>query len=272
MLPTLTELARVPAKTAKPVEGRSFAGLLQGDPNVEWPDRQLFSVWGKKRTTVRTTRYRMDEKGALFDIHKDRGQRDNVADKHPAIAAELRKALAAYRLEADKHFAANADRPFTVGYAESTTLPARDGIPHGTIQRSSKAPNNSFFTNWTHPDDSITWDIKVGRAGEYRATVYYTCPAPNVGARIRLAWGHATTETTVTEAFDPPLWEKSKERVAKSHYLVKDFKPLDLGVLTLKTGRDHLTLTAPNLVGERGIDVYSLVLERVDKKAETDRE
>ncbi len=272
LLPTLTELARVPAKTAKPVEGRSFAGLLQGDPNVEWPDRQLFSVWGKKRTTVRTTRYRMDERGALFDIYKDRGQRDNVAGKHPAIAAELRNALAAYRLEADKHFAANADRPFTVGYAESTTLPARDGIPHGTIQRSSKAPNNSFFTNWTHPDDSITWDIKVGRAGEYRATVYYTCPAPNVGAGIRLAWGHATTETTVTEAFDPPLWDKSKERVAKSHYLVKDFKPLDLGVLTLKTGRDHLTLTAPNLVGERGIDVYSLVLERVDKKAETDRE
>ncbi|MFT6179886.1 MAG: arylsulfatase A-like enzyme [Paracoccaceae bacterium] len=268
LLPTLTELTQVPAKTAKPIEGRSFASLLKGDPKAEWPDRQLFSVWGEKRMTVRTARFRMDEKGSLFDIQNDRGQHHNVADKHPEVAAELRQALASYRLEADKHFAANADRPFTVGYAASTTLPARDGIPHGTIQRSSKAPNNSFFTHWTQQDDSITWDIQVGVAGGYQATVLYTCPSPNVGTRIRLAWGDSTTETTVTEAFDPPLWDKSKERVAKSHYFVKDFKPLELGLLTLKTGRNQLTLTAPSLVGDRGIDVYSLLLERVDKEAE----
>ena len=272
LLPTLTELTQVPAKTAKPIEGRSFAGLLQGDPKAKWPDRPLFSVWGKKRTTVRTARFRMDERGALFDIQNDRGQHHNVADKHPDLAGELRTALDAFRLEADKHFAANAARPFTVGYAESTTLPARDGIPHGTIQRSSRAPNNSFFTSWTNQDDAITWDIKVDSAGEYRATVFYTCPAPNVGARIRLAWGASTTEATVTEAFDPPLWDKSKERVAKSHYFVKDFKPLDLGLLTLKAGRDQLTLTAPSLVGDRGIDVYSLVLERVEKQSDADLE
>ncbi|MFT6862981.1 MAG: hypothetical protein ACJAVK_001542 [Akkermansiaceae bacterium] len=270
LLPTLTELAQVPVKTAKPIEGRSFAGLLQGHPKAEWPDRPLFSVWGKKRITVRTARFRMDEKGALFDILNDRGQHHDVAENHPKIAAELRKASAAYRPEAKQHFAANAERPFTVGYAESTTLPARDGIPHGTIQRSSKAPNNSFFTHWTHRDDAITWDIKVGKAGKYRATVHYTCPAPNIGARIRLAWGQSTTEATATEAFDPPFWDKSKERVAMSHYFVKDFKPLDLGILTLESGRDQLTLTARSIVGDRGIDVYALVLERVGKKAEAD--
>ncbi|MDF1853808.1 MAG: hypothetical protein P1U85_23470 [Verrucomicrobiales bacterium] len=43
---------------------------------------------------------------------------------------------------AAESFARYADRPFTVGYAATTTLPARDGIPHGTIRRSSKAPNS----------------------------------------------------------------------------------------------------------------------------------
>ncbi len=272
MLPTLTELSQVPAKTAKPIEGRSFANLLKGVTNAEWPDRRLFSVWGKKRTTVRTAKFRMDENGALFDIQNDRGQHHNVAGKYPDLSADLRKALAAHRLDADKYFAANAARPFTVGYADSTTLPARDGVPHGTIQRSSKAPNNSFFTNWTHEDDAITWDIKVGRAGEYRATVFYTCPSPNVGARIRLAWGDSTIEATVTEAFDEPLWDKSKERVTKSHYFVKDFKAFDLGVLSLETGRGQLTLTAPSLVGGRGIDVYSIVLDRVPLKDNADLE
>jgi hypothetical protein len=68
----------------------------------------------------------------------------------------------------------------------------------------------------------------------------------------------------VTEAFDPPIWDKSKERVAESHYFVKDFKPLELGVLTLKEGRDTLTLTAPKLVGGRGVDVYSVVLQKAE--------
>lgn len=269
LLPTLTALAEVPAETAKPIDGRSFAELLLGNPKTTensdavWPDRELFSVW-RKRVTVRTSQFRLDERGSLFDIQKDRGQHHDVAKEHPEIASRLRKAVAVHRAEAAEHFAANANRPFTVGYAESTTLPARDGVPHGTIQRSSKAPNNSFFTNWTQTDDSITWDIKVGAAGRYRATVFYTCPSPNVGATVRLSRGNSSTEAIVADAFDPPTWDKSKERVAESHYFVKDFKPLDLGVLTLKEGRDTLTLTAPKLVGGRGIDVYSVVLERAE--------
>ncbi len=268
LLPTLTALTSISARTEKPIDGRSFADLLLDDRKlsdesvVDWPDRRLFSVWGK-RVTVRTSQFRLDERGALFDIQKDRGQHHDVAKQHPDLARKLREAAAAHRAEAVEHFAANADRPFTVGYAESTTLPARDGVPHGTIRRSSKAPNNSFFVNWTRDDDSITWDIEVGTAGRYRATVFYTCPDPNVGAIVRIACNNSSTETTVTEAFDPPLWDKSKERVAESHYFVKDFKPLELGVLTLKKGRDTLTLTAPELVGGRGIDVHSVVLQKV---------
>ncbi|MEM1294374.1 MAG: arylsulfatase [Verrucomicrobiota bacterium] len=265
LLPTLTTLADVPASTAKPIEGRSFAGLVRGESNFSWPDRHLFSVWSKKRTTVRTERFRLDEKGALFEIAKDRGQLTNVAEMYPDIAKTLQKAVTAHRAEADKYLAANADRPFTVGFADSTTLPARDGIPHGTIQRSSKAPNNSFFTNWTSKDDSITWDIEVGTEGNYRATVFYTCPEPNAGAVIRLSFGESKTESTATEAFDPPLWDKSKERVSESHYFVKDFKPLDLGVLALNEGRGFLTLSIPTLIADRGIDVYSIVLDRVGK-------
>tara|TARA_R110002072_G_scaffold99008_1_gene217950 strand:- start:53397 stop:55211 length:1815 start_codon:yes stop_codon:yes gene_type:complete len=268
LLTTLTALTSISARTAKPIDGRSFAGLLLDHPTssdesrADWSDRQLFSVWGK-RVTVRTSQFRLDDRGALFDIQKDRGQHHDVAKKYPELTRKLREAVAVHRAEATELFAANAERPFTVGYAESTTLPARDGVSHGTIRRSSKAPNNSFFTNWTRDDDSITWDIEVGAAGRYQATVFYTCPEPNAGVTVRLTWGSSKTETVVTDAFDPPFWDKSKERVAESHYFVKDFKPLELGELTLTEGRDTLTLTAPKLIGGRGIDVYSVVLQKV---------
>lgn len=260
LLPTLTELAGVSSTTEKPKDGRSFAGLLSKDPKP-WPDRQLFSVW-RNRMTVRTERFRLDNDGALFDIQNDRGQEQDVSADHPEVTVKLREALKAHREEAKVLFAANEVRPFTVGYHRTTTLPARDGIAHGTIERSAKAPNNSFFKNWTREDDSITWDIRVGSSGSYRATVYYTCASPNVGTRVRLAFEGERTEAPVTAAFDPPIWDKSKERVAESHYFVKDFKPLDLGVLKMKEGRGVLTLTCPMLVGGHGIDVYSLVLDR----------
>ena len=261
LLPTLTELAGVPSETVKPQDGRSFAKLLLGQSG-EWPDRRLFSIWGRK-ASVRTERFRMDDSGALFDITADRGQAKDVASAHPELSADLQAELNAYRQEMRSLITANQDRPFTVGYAPSTTLPARDGIPHGTIQRSAKAPNNSFFKNWTREDDSITWDIQVGTAGNYRATVLYTCPEANVGTTVRLSFEDSVIETQVTEAFDPPLWDKSKERVSESHYFVKDFKPLDLGIIALPQGRGPLSLTCPMLVNGHGVDVYSIILDQV---------
>ena len=72
-------------------------------------------------------------------------------------------------------------------------------------------------------------------------------------------WGK---KATVSEAFDPPLYDKSKERVKKSHYFVKDFKPLVLGSLQLRAGTGVLRLTAPTLLGEAAIDLHSIELRR----------
>lgn len=260
LLPTLTSLAGIPADTDKQIDGRSFASLLIGE-NAKWPDRNLFSVW-RKKASVRTHQYRLDSKGALFDITLDRGQQKDLASEKPQIASRLQKALKEHQAEAANAFARNADRPFTVGYSTSTTLPARDGVSHGTIQRSSKAPNNSFFTHWTQEGDQISWDIEIAEGGRFLATVYYTCPEQSVGTKLRLSRGSNLIETIVNKAFDPPLWDKSKERVTESHYFVKDFRALELGPIELKKGRAPLILSAPRIVGDRAIDVYSLVLER----------
>ncbi len=263
LLPTLTELAGLEPKTAKPLDGRSFREWLFGQGKT-WEQRLLFSV-KSKQVSVRSERFRLDAAGRLFDMAADRGQQRDVSAEHPEIAAKMQAAAAMHGAEMRAHFAANADRPFTVGYAKSTTLPARDGIPHGTIRRSSKAPNNSFFTHWTHEDDAITWDIETNEGGEFSAIVHYTCAEANIGVKIRLGANGADSfaETQVVEAFDPPLYDKSKERVAESHYFVKDFKPLELGTLRLGKGRALLRLSASEIVGDAAIDVHSVKLRRM---------
>lgn len=258
LLPTLADLAGIELSTRKPINGMSLAPRLRQE-KADSPDRSLFSI-RRNQVSVRTQRFRLDAAGKLFDIAADSGQRNDISDQHPTETRRLKEQAARHDQQMQKHFRSNADRPFTVGYGKSTTLTARDGVAHGTIQRSSRAPNNSFFTNWTRTDDSITWNIEVGAAGDYEATVFYTCAAGDEGARLRLSAGEASTEAAVTEVFDPPLYDKSRERVEKSHYFVKDFKPLRLGTLALKKGRATLKLGATKITGQRAIDVQAIDL------------
>ena len=259
LLPTLTELAGVEAKGDKPLDGRSFAQLVTQQA-TRWPSRTLFSI-KKDQVSIRTRNFRLDAVGRLFNIKSDPSQRVDVSAHHPTLTAQLRQQARLHEEQMQTHFEANANRPFTVGYGDSTTLTARDGVEHGSIQRSSRAPNNSFFTNWTRADDSITWEIDIGKSGEYEAIVYYTCAAGDEGATVRLAMeGSGATQAKVVKVFDPPLYDKSKERVAKSHYFVKDFKPLSLGRIKLKKGRGTLKLGAKDVIGKRVIDVHSLDL------------
>ncbi|MCH7728793.1 MAG: sulfatase-like hydrolase/transferase, partial [Planctomycetes bacterium] len=259
LLPTLTELATVDLKVGKPLDGRSLRPLLL-DKSPEWESRTLLAV-KRNQVSVRTQRFRLDANGRLFDIEADPGQRIDVADRHPELTTRLQEKAKRHANEMQSHFLANADRPFTVGYGMSTTLTARDGVEHGTIRRSSKAPNNSFFTHWTRANDFITWDIDVGKSGQYKVIVYYTCAAGDEGATLRLSMGgRESVQAKVVEVFDPPLYDKSKERVAKSHYFVKDFKPLSLGMLRLEKGRGVLKLDALDVKGNRVVDVHSLDL------------
>ncbi|MFT5469906.1 MAG: arylsulfatase A-like enzyme [Verrucomicrobiales bacterium] len=261
LLPSLASMTKSELKTAKPLDGRDFSPMLF-DSSEKLGSRDLFSLWGRK-SSVRTERFRLDSGGQLFDITNDRGQRVNVADQFPEETARLTKRIKEFQEEMKLENEKNADRPFTVGFAESTTLPARDGVPHGGIERSSKAPNNSFFRNWAEKTDAITWEVEVGESGNYAAVVYYTCAETDVGVTIRLSIDNGDrVESKTGEAFDPPLYDKAKERVEKSHYFVKDFKPHALGQIELKKGRGVLSLTAPKIVGERAIDVHSIELIR----------
>src|SRR6185369_12044880 len=58
ILPTLADLAGVPATSAKPLDGKSLKPLLTGKP-AEWPDRMYFSHQNH-RISVRTQKYRLD--------------------------------------------------------------------------------------------------------------------------------------------------------------------------------------------------------------------
>ena len=258
LLPTFADLAGVPLISKKPLDGKSLKPLLLGSVK-EWPDRMIFTLANRNRVTVRTQRYRLASDGQLFDMSADPEQRRDVAAQNPEVAAKLREAAAAWGKEVFPLVGPD-DRPYPVGHHKTTMLPARDGVNHGKIQRSSRHPNDSFFTNWTSPQDSITWDVEVARAGNYKVEIYYTCPSADVGSTIDVSFLGTSVQGKVNEANDPPLVGKEADRVERTESYVKDFKPLRVGAISLKNGRGLLTLKATDIPGKQVADIRQVVL------------
>ena len=261
LLPTLADLCGVPLTGTKPLDGRSLRGPLTGAA-ADWPDRPLFAHWAGK-VSVRTQRHRLDAQGRLYDLDTDPGQQHDVSAAQPAVAKRLNGEVARFRREV-LGGARTVDRPFPVGYPDLplAVLPARDGVPHGGLQRSAPAPNCSFFTGWTKTTEFATWDVEVLTAGRYAATVLYTCGARDVGARVELSCGAASVQATVAEAHDPPLRGAEHDRVPrKGESYVKDFRPLALGTLQLAPGRFSLALRALSVPGGQVMDVRAVWLE-----------
>lgn len=260
LLPTLADLTGVKVVSAKLLDGVSMAPLLLGKVS-DWPDRMLFSHWNGN-VSVRTQQYRLDTTGKLYDLTKDPGQQRDLSRDQPETARRLTEAVTRWKREVLAELTKD-NRPFPVGYREfpRTTLPARDGVPHGLVQRSARAPNCSYFTNWTSPNDRITWEIEVATAGRYEAVVQYTCPAAEVGSTVELSFLGSTLEGKVAEAHDPPQTGAEHDRVERAgESYMKDFKPLRLGTITLNQGRGALTLRAVHVSGKQVMEVRSVGL------------
>jgi arylsulfatase A-like enzyme len=260
LLPTICAFTGAKPIGTKPLDGISLASFLAGGKD-EWPDRVLFSHWAGK-TSARAQTHRLDDTGRLYDLKADPAQTKDVSSDDPRTADRLKQAVAAWRKDVGVPAKAD-DRPYPVGHAAFpvTHLPARDGVPHGGVRRSAPAPNCSFFTNWKSADDRMTWDVEVATAGRYDVQLWYTCPKGSEGASVELSLGNAKLSAKVTDAHDPPLRGAEHDRVKREgESYVKDFRPLNLGIVELHRGRGPLTLRATTIPGAVVADMRGLTL------------
>ena len=289
LLPTLTSLAGIPRVGDKPLDGRDLSPLLKNE-KVEWPARTLFSSWGPN-VSVRTQQHRLDAQGALYDMLADPGQTTDISAREPALTAELKSAVATWRSEmfgASAPLAAAAPgknkgkgaakggkgnavdpRPIPVGYREfpRTPLPARDGEPRGGVQRSSGAPNCSYFVNWRGTEGHMVWNVDVHTTGDYEVEILYTCPLPDAGSTVQLEFNGSKLAGKVAPGWDPPLYT-NQDTIPRppAESQMKEFRPLRLGTIHLEKGRGPLTLRALDLPGKSVMEVRSLALTLVAGK------
>jgi len=262
ILPTLAGLAGIETKTQKPLDGLNMKPLIF-EENPSWESRLIYNHWNDK-TSVRSQEFRLDDENRLYHIPSDLGQTKDVSKNYPEVYTSLLNAKESWLLEVPKRSAYN--RPFTLGHPDikTTQLPARDGITHGGIKRSNQYPNCSFFTNWRSLEDSISWDAEVLSDGDYEVILYYSCPEKNVGSTLLLEFDSNKLSKKITEAHDPPLLGMENDRIPRIESYIKDFKPVSMGIMTLKKGKGQLTLRASEVTGEEVIDFRLLLFNKLN--------
>jgi hypothetical protein len=158
-------------------------------------------------------------------------------------------------------------RPYPVGYAAfpRTPLPARDGVPHGSIRRSASAPNCSYFVHWTATEDFITWDIEVATTGDYEVELQYTCPEKDAGSTIELSFNGSKLTGKVQPGWDPPLYTNQDTLPRRGESQMKPFHSLSLGKIPLEKGRGPLKLRATEIPGSTVMDMRQVNLTLLAK-------
>ncbi len=262
LFPTLTALCGIEAKPNKPFDGRSFHPQLLGS-DAKPLARHFFSHWNNK-VSVRTEQYRLDHQNVLYDILADPGQQQPVKNK-PAVKQALTAAVEAWRAsvlaELDR-----SQRLFPIGHRsmKNTQLPARDAIATGQIQRSNRFPNDSYFTHWIDPADTISWPVDVVEAGRFQVQLYYCCDQANVGTTLELSLGQQKLTAKVSEANESEELGAEQDRAVRMESYVKNFKPLDMGVIELPAGAGELVLKTMDMPGDESIEFRLLLFRRIE--------
>ena len=263
LLPTLCGLAGVPTTNSKPLDGVSLKGLIQHPEETgnRWPDRILINHW-RQRIGARSQRFRLDEKARLYDMVADPGQKKDVSGEHPEIRARLLDAVETHRKSFMATYAEDS-RPFVIAHpgAPLTQLPARDGVAHGTIRRSNKFPNCSYFRNWTSTGDKITFAAEVAASGRFRVVLYYA--AREAGAKCELTFNQSTLAFEIAEAHDVPEVGAERDLHPRQESYVKEFRAVTIGEIELVKGTGELTLQATEIPGREAMEFRLLTLERL---------
>jgi len=166
VLPTLIDLCGLPKPTGVKFDGASLVPLLR-NADAAWPDRVLITdsqrieqpqKW--RQSAVMTDRWRLVDGKALYEIHTDPGQKNDISAAHPEVVKRMRQAYEDWWASVSPRFGEYCE----IG-----------------IGSDKENPSRLTCHDW-HDDDQLPWDqthilkgqrangfwaVEVAQAGEY---------------------------------------------------------------------------------------------------------
>lgn len=271
-LPSIIDLAGIPLPETKGLDGRSFAPLLR-QSEIVWEDRMLYthqSRWDSLEefpASVRNNKYRAVRYGddwELYDMIEDPSQSENIAEQNPQKVNEFGSAYEAWFNEVTKDLPQSRSIP--VGYEESPniTLPVVEStFTKGLSFQGISGWSNDWLTNWKNTSDKVSWKLDVKETGMYRVLIEYTLKEGSEGAIIKASVKGKAVNKRMLDFYDPEIIP-SPDRVERGEVYEKKWARFEIGALELAAGIEELSIQHLFLHGAEGIDLKSVILERIN--------
>ncbi|HUY32477.1 MAG TPA: arylsulfatase [Pirellulales bacterium] len=171
LLPTLCDLCGVAqrkwAASDDLYRGASLAGLLR-ETRKELPDRKLVVQYGqiikKLDSCIIWGKWRLVKGEELYDVEADRGQKTNVADKHPDVMKVMRDHYETWWQGLEPTL--NEFVPISIGAQRQPVVEITSGDWEGMY-----ADNSGYVREAVGGPTGGHWHIQVEEAGEYEFTL-----------------------------------------------------------------------------------------------------
>ena len=177
IVPTLLEMTGVKKPDNVKFDGLSITDLIDPTKDVEWPKRFVISDSQRVRdpikwrgSAVMTGKYRLVNRTELYDVSRDPGQRNNIADKYPEVVAEMREFYENWWAELEPTFSQTTE--IYLGHEKHpvVTLTAHDWIQkiyppwhQGAVRAAErKQAEGQKLKHLGH------WAVKVLKDGKYK--------------------------------------------------------------------------------------------------------
>jgi arylsulfatase A len=256
LFPTLLEICGV-AGDARP-DGLSLVPLLKQSAKtlprdaLYWHYPHYANQGGKPGGVIRVGDFKLIEfyetgRRELFNIRRDPGESQNIADQARNKVDELATRLADWRRDVGAQMPElNPDYVPNPQAGDGTiTLPAKTADVHGAMLRYEPIPQKNTLGYWTRVDDWASWEFQVNKPGTFRVEILVGCGTGSGGSMV---------DFTVDDQI--PLRFSVKETGG-----FQNFVTAELGTITLKdAGRHTLTVKPQSKPGQAVMDLREVKL------------
>jgi hypothetical protein len=275
ILPTLVHLCNLDFKPGKPLDGIDLSSYLLDERKSVIPDRKIYNHQNQGGNlkmypgAIRTPRYRFvttgDRQYNLYDMKEDPGENRDISELNPELSARLYSDYVDWFNEVKIQAARERDIP--VGYSESphTYLPAHEAYisPGLSYEADVNGWAHDWIIAWDEPGDTISWNIRVVRSGEFEFQLQYNTEPSNIGSEIRLSIGEQSIRHQLVHPFFSDVHPHHDRLVRVVEAFEKDWGLESLGKLKLEKGDYHLKLFAPHVVVGEVAEVKGLIVKEL---------
>ncbi len=269
LLPTLLDLVGISHENPKPIDGRSFKSLLNG--NKDFADRKLFMEWSRNKRVLSNNYLLINEE--LFDLEIDPGQTTDIRNNHPevydSLTMDYEEWLAAMPLE-------NKTKPIPLGYCDYpvTVLPAHEAnlFPPFEFRKDRKHTGIAYHSLygwahdwidfWTKTSAYATWDINVVEEGTFEIELKYALDSLDSATQLRLEIDDQKIIIDSLKPFEHGEF-KNYDRVTREQEAPEtDWERTSIGTLNLSEGIKTIKISALKIPGKKSIELKEILITK----------